>query len=260
MFYDSEGDNIDEDDTLAASALVTALKVGLHIGPRLVVLDVQELSHNSFMASRIDPEQRAAHRRVVECLRFAGCDVRRTQIPEMAEAFDVWSALMTASNEIDFWDAVTEGHPAVATTTNSGTTMPPSKLAEAARFLLGRSNFTLPGIGLAIIEDVISNFPGHQQALLRKAQRLRQVLAKLLGGSTVRACCVRACVLCCACVWACARPAVHDWPMLSCVHQQTSTTAHSHVVWFLCARTYVCFVCLHDGTLTMFGTALTPVK
>jgi len=146
------------------------------VGSDLVVLDVPELSAGSMAASRIHPEQRRAHRRVVETLRRAGCKVRTLAIPEMKFAFDVWSAMMDKHNEIDFWECLTEGHHA------------PSKARSLAKFFTGSSPFTLPGIGLSVVEDVVAKFPGHTASLLELAEKLRAKLAEHLGGSTVCIC------------------------------------------------------------------------
>ena len=54
------------------------------VGSDFLVLDVAELSGGSILASRIHPEQRAAHRRVVKSLRHAGCRVQTLNIPELA--------------------------------------------------------------------------------------------------------------------------------------------------------------------------------
>ena len=97
--------------------------------------------------------------------------------------------MMDKHNDLDFWEAVTEGHKdPLGEDSNANASEPaPSKMAALAQFLAGRSNFTLPGIGLAIIEDVIALFPGHRKKLLEQGEDLRAKLASLLGGSTV--CC-----------------------------------------------------------------------
>lgn len=84
------------------------LKSPLKVGPTMVVLNVRELSGGSWLVSRQHKELKIAHQRVVNCLQHAGCEVKNIQIPEMRDAFDIWSAMMHQSNEIDFWTCVTE--------------------------------------------------------------------------------------------------------------------------------------------------------
>lgn len=72
-------------------------------------------------------------------------------MPELVDAMEIWSAMLSDATDISFHERMEEGTPDL------------NIWKEIARSLTGESNFTLPALGLAAIETWPDRFmPGRQ--------------------------------------------------------------------------------------------------
>jgi len=129
----------------------------------LLVLDVAPLAFPSVAPSLIEAQGRAA-----EALARAGATVQKAHFPEMDDAIELWASALAA-----------EGGPSFAELLGQGTAI--ETLPELGRWLLGRSPFTLPALGLAGIEKLAKSSPARVARFVDSGRRLRRQLDALLG-------------------------------------------------------------------------------
>jgi fatty acid amide hydrolase 2 len=116
----------------------------------------------------VESELLEAQERAARALERRGATVRRTALPALRDALELWSARMHAA-----------GGPSYAELLGEGTAIATGR--ELAKWLLGRSEHTLPSLGLAAVEKVPSLFPGRIAKMVERARRLQGELRELLG-------------------------------------------------------------------------------
>ena len=134
---------------------------------RLTVLDVPDDGRGA-----VDAGLRGVQQHALSHLRSRGARVERTHYPELREALDIWSAMLAAA-----------GGPAYAELLGGGRAI--GRLTEVIRYLAGRSPFTLPSLGLALIETLPGLLPSRVQAAIEAGRALRARLDRALGPDTV---------------------------------------------------------------------------
>jgi fatty acid amide hydrolase 2 len=112
-----------------------------------------------------------AQRRAAEALVARGAKVERRAIPRLARSFEIWSAMMHEgrAGESKFRDLMADGSPDFA------------PWRELARFPLGRSRYTLPGLLLSLFEELPGRFTARTRQILALGKDLSAELADVLG-------------------------------------------------------------------------------
>ena len=112
----------------------------------------------------LDPEVVSARDRAVAALVARGARHRSLSIEGVRRAVGVWAlAMETAAMETDFAEILGEGEPI-------------SIAAEFLRLLVGRARFTLPALGLALLERLVQHLP---RRLVEGVPPLADVAAEL---------------------------------------------------------------------------------
>ena len=129
-------------------------------------LDVFLVTGNA--AAKVDAELVSAMRDAADALSARGARVETTTIAGLEDSFYIWSAMMDAAGGPSFAELMGQGRAINA-------------WLELLRWVLGRSEHTLPAIGLAILEKAPALLPGLQEKYLDRAPRLKDELNKKLG-------------------------------------------------------------------------------
>lgn len=138
----------------------------------LKVLDVPDNG-----VTPVSADLRQAQRRVVEWLEQQGARVIRIrvgpgQLEGLRSSLPIWSSMMSASDGSSYQDLLANGGS--------------FHLAwELLRSLWGGSPYTLPSLGLALVELVPKLLPGDRERYVRAGQELRAELADRLGGGVM---------------------------------------------------------------------------
>lgn len=111
-----------------------------------------------------------AQRRAADALAARGAKVERRAIPALARSFEIWSAMLHegCAGESSFRDLMAAGGPF-------------EPWMELARFPLGRSRYTLPGLLLSVIEELPARMSSHAGRVLALGKDLSAELADVLG-------------------------------------------------------------------------------
>lgn len=118
----------------------------------------------------VDSALLEAQRRAADALAARGVKVERRAIPGLSRSFEIWSAMMDEGRggESSFRDLMAAG----------GEFEP---WRELARFPLGRSRYTLPGLLLSLFEDVPALMTSRARRILALGKDLAAELAAVLG-------------------------------------------------------------------------------
>ncbi len=133
----------------------------------LRVLDVAPLRFPGVDRRLLEAQSRAA-----DALGRAGARVQKAQFPELDEAVEIWSAMMAIEAGPPFVEQLGEGR-AVAL------------LPEFGRLLVGRSDHTLPALGLGVLERLVKSSPARMRQAADAGERLRVKLDALLADGGV---------------------------------------------------------------------------
>ena len=130
----------------------------------LTVLSVEDDGRIS-----VDPELLSAQERAARALEKRGAKIRKAVIPDLRHALEIWGSMLAEA-----------GGPSFSELMGEGTAVPPWR--ELLRFLLGRSDHTLPAIGLALFEKV-PTLLGEKRARrsVELGRKLRAEIVEMLG-------------------------------------------------------------------------------
>jgi fatty acid amide hydrolase 2 len=111
-----------------------------------------------------------AQRRAADALASRGAKVVRREVPGLSRSLEIWSAMLDEGRGGDsrFRDLMAHG----------GDFEP---WRELARFPFGRSQYTLPGLLLSVLEEIPSKFASRTRRILALGKDLAAELADLLG-------------------------------------------------------------------------------
>jgi fatty acid amide hydrolase 2 len=132
----------------------------------LSALPVVTIETNGAMAP--SPELVAAQRRAVASLRELGAPVRTASLPALKRSFEIWGAMLSAARSVPFRTLLAGGGEF-------------STRRELGRLLAGRSPFTLPALGLALVERWPDLLPGRGRKMAALGRDLRDELTALAG-------------------------------------------------------------------------------
>lgn len=118
----------------------------------------------------VDLEMLEALDHAAQSLARRGARVRRRVIPEFGRAFELWSAMMADASETSFRSLLGDGGEPVAI------------VRELLRWALRRSEYTLPALVLAGVEDLWPFVPSgeRRRAIVAEGQALRRKIDALL--------------------------------------------------------------------------------
>lgn len=125
------------------------------------------------LVSRRCPELLDAQHKVVAALIARGCQVRTVAIPEMHEAFEIWSAMMSAANSTKFRILTSVGKEQIWVGW------------ELAKAVFGYSDHTIPALGLAALERLPELMPARSKYVRQLGAKLQDRLHDLLGENGV---------------------------------------------------------------------------
>jgi len=117
-----------------------------------------------------------AQEAAVQALARRGARVVKTSIPGLADAFELWSAAMHTRNQVSFASLLGGEGPALSTA---------SVLRELPRSIAGRSDFTLPALGLALAEHLPMLLSARLMTMNARIEQLRARVDGLLGSRDV---------------------------------------------------------------------------
>jgi fatty acid amide hydrolase 2 len=137
---------------------------------RIERLRVLDLPHDG--SGPVDPGLRRAQERVMDFLASRGARIERVEYPELSQAMDIWSCMLAAA-----------GGPSYAELLGGGREI--NRFVEIIRYLMGRSPYTLPSLGLALIEKLPGLMPSRVEAAIEAGRALKAKLAKDLRPNTI---------------------------------------------------------------------------
>jgi fatty acid amide hydrolase 2 len=129
-------------------------------------LDVLNVVANG--AVDVHPELRAAQARVADALAARGARVREETIPGLSDSLFIWSAMMSAAGGPSYAELLGDGEPV-------------NPFLELPRFVLGRSPFTLPSLGLCALEKIPGWIPGTNRKFVERGRALREEMVDRIG-------------------------------------------------------------------------------
>jgi fatty acid amide hydrolase 2 len=139
----------------------------------LTVFDVRD---EASLATRpVETALLDAQERAVRALSRRGARVVERSIAALRDAFDIWGATLHAAGGVSFAELLGNG-------TRLGL---PRLLRETPGALRELSEFTLPALGLALVERLPDLMPERAKRLLAAGARLRAELESLLGDNGV---------------------------------------------------------------------------
>lgn len=113
-----------------------------------------------------------AQARAADVLARRGARVARLQLDGLEGVFEMWAAAMEDASHETFGELL-----------GQGATLHPVK--ELARFVVGRSPYTFPALGLLALERLVGALDGRKQMALEAAAKLEARVLALLGDDGV---------------------------------------------------------------------------
>ncbi len=135
------------------------------------VRDDKSLQRFPIEAALLDAQEAA-----VQALARRGARIVKTSIPGLADAFELWSAAMHTRNQVSFAALLGGEGPAMSTA---------SVLRELPMSIAGRSDFTLPALGLALAEHLPMLLSARLMTMNARIEQLRARVDGLLGSRDV---------------------------------------------------------------------------
>jgi fatty acid amide hydrolase 2 len=139
-------------------------------GVELRRLRVLSVEGNGAVA--VAPELREAQRGACGVLVRAGARVEPAEIPALRDSLMIWSSMMSAAAGTSF-------------ATHMGGGREVNAWLELLRWSVGRSDHTLPAIGLALLEKIPRFYRGPRDEFVARGRALREELSLRLGDDGV---------------------------------------------------------------------------
>jgi fatty acid amide hydrolase 2 len=142
-----------------------AMPLGDPAAVRVQGMRVVVVRHNGIV--RIEPALEDALERAAQALEKRGARIVEARLDKLSRSIDMWSAMLGAAGGATFAELMGEG-----TAVRGG--------PELARWLVGRSEHTLPAILLSIIEKVPRLLPARSESLVAEALELKHDVESLI--------------------------------------------------------------------------------
>lgn len=133
-------------------------------------LEVISITDNGIIS--VSSELKEIQSKVLNFLKSKGVKERKIEFPELKNSFEIWSAMLSASGGSSFENLLFQGRDY-----NLG--------LEVIKSIFGQSEFTLPGLGLAVIEKIPKIFPSDTKKFIDLGLRLKEKFNKLLNKNTI---------------------------------------------------------------------------
>jgi fatty acid amide hydrolase 2 len=137
---------------------------------RIDQLRILDVSDNGFLG--VTDDLRAAQQRAAGALGRRGAKVVEAQFPELRSSLEIWSTMLAGAGGPTFADLLGNGDEL-------------RLLPELGRLLLGRSPYTLPALGLALIEPISKASPRQVARFEQEGEALKRLLQLTLGDDGV---------------------------------------------------------------------------
>ena len=121
---------------------------------------------------RVSSELDQVQERAARALEDRGTQVRRARVESLKRSLDMWAAMMADAADTTFAQHL-YGE------------LPRSSARELARLALGRSDHTLPAVGLAILERGAALLPARTRRFVEQGRALASEIEELLGDQGV---------------------------------------------------------------------------
>jgi fatty acid amide hydrolase 2 len=144
----------------------TPIPLGDPAAVRIDGLDVLVVEDNG--RRKVSDEIKAALRRAAEALADRGANVKSASYPALGHGFNIWSTMLTKA-----------GGPSFGTLLGNGRQV--NTYWEVARYLLGRSEHTLPAVGLALLDHLAPLVLGDTERWVTLGEELKRDLARDIG-------------------------------------------------------------------------------
>ncbi len=152
----------------------------MHLGDpvdvKLTGMTVHDVRDDKSLQSYVERELLDAQEAAVQALAKRGARVVKTSVPGLRDAFELWSAAMHVRNEVSFASFMGR---------DGGTMSTLGALREFPMALAGRSDFTLPALGLVIAEHLPLLLSARLQRMTAQIEKLRSQVDGLLGSRSV---------------------------------------------------------------------------
>lgn len=152
----------------------------MHLGDPAAVdfstMTVHDVRDDKSLQSYVERELLDAQESAAQALARRGARVVKTSLPGLSDAFELWSAAMHARNEVSFASFMGR---------DGGTMTTMGALREFPMALVGRSDFTLPALGLVVAEVLPHLLSSRLQRMTAQIERLRNQVDALLGSRNV---------------------------------------------------------------------------
>ena len=120
----------------------------------------------------VSNELKEAQKKVLDFFIQKGAKEKKIHFPALKESFQIWSSMLSDAGGKTFEELMFQGR-----NMHLG--------FEIIRYFLGQSEFTLPGLGLAILEKVPKMFSNDSNKYLELGMKLKSDLMENLGKNTI---------------------------------------------------------------------------
>ena len=108
----------------------------------------------------------------VRALQKAGARIRTQRLRGFQDSLEIWSTLMSEAAEVPYVDHLRNGRNF-------------NLAREATRLFLGRSEFTVPSLGLVLVEKISAKMTKRSQQMQRAFRQLQSEISQVLKPNTV---------------------------------------------------------------------------
>ncbi len=133
-------------------------------------LEIISITDNGIIP--VSSELKEIQSKVLHFLKRKGVKELNVEFPELKNSFEIWSAMLSDSGGSSFEDPLFQGR-----NINLG--------LEVIKSIFGQSEFTLPGLGLAVIEKIPKIFPSDTKKFIELGRNLKEKFNKILNKNTV---------------------------------------------------------------------------
>ncbi len=121
---------------------------------------------------RVCADLQLAQRKCADYLRTKGAKVIQIAIEDLKYSFDIWAAMMETASDTSF-------------AKHMGGDRPVNGFKELGQWIFRKSDFTIPAIGLAVVESLVGKMPNRVEEALEKGKLLRNEIHSLLAKNAV---------------------------------------------------------------------------
>lgn len=133
-------------------------------------LEVISIPENGSIS--VSNELKDAQNQVLNYLKERGAKEKKEVFPELKKSFEIWSSMLASAGGSSFEDLLFQNKPYYL-------------FWEIAKSLVGKSDFTIPGLGLAALEKLPMLFSGDAKQYVQMGYTLKEKFKEVLGINTI---------------------------------------------------------------------------